>query len=193
MPTQGRTPTTLAAIAAVACLAALLPATAAAKPRPTCKPSTIAAASALPRKAATPRLARAAVCLINRRRVARGLRRLRLNRRLSRAARRHTRDMVRRRYFGHVSRNGADVVDRLRRSRYIRPNSAWAVGENLAWGSGRRATPRRIVRAWMRSPGHRANILSPRFREIGIGVTPRAPVRTKRPAATYTTTFGSRR
>lgn len=192
MPTQGRTPKALAAVAAVACLAALLPATAAANARPSCKPTTVAAASALPRKAAPWRLARAAVCLINRRRVARGLRRLRLSPRLSRAARRHTRDMVRRRYFGHVSRSGTDVVDRLRRSGYIRGDISWAVGENLAWGSGRRATPRLIVRAWMRSSGHRRNILSPRFRDIGIGVTPHAPVRTKRPAATYTTTFGAR-
>lgn len=192
MPIVAVTRPALAVLLALACIALLAPTAAAAKPRPSCKPATVAAASALPRKAATWRLARAAVCLINRRRVARGLRKLRLNPRLSRAARRHTRDMVRRRYFSHVSRGGADVADRLRRSGYIRPNSSWAVGENLAWGSGRRATPRQIVRGWMRSPGHRQNMLSRRFREIGVGVAPRAPVRTKRPAATYTTTFGAR-
>ena len=34
-----------------------------------------------------------------------------------------------------------------------------AVGENLAWGAGARSTPREIVKGWMRSPGHRANIM----------------------------------
>ncbi|MEX1141426.1 MAG: CAP domain-containing protein [Thermoleophilaceae bacterium] len=190
-PRLDRTP--LAALAALSCLALLAPAaTAAAKQRPSCKPSTVAAASAPPRAAATPRLARAAVCLINRRRVARGLRKLRLNRRLSRAARRHTRDMVRHRYFSHVSRNGGDISDRLHRSGYLGGRFSWTVGENLAWGAGRRGTPREIVRSWMRSPGHRRNMLSSRFREIGIGVVARAPIRSSARAATYTTTFGSR-
>lgn len=182
-------------LAALACALLLAPATAsAAKHRPKCKPTTVAATSALPRAAVRPHLARAAICLINRRRVERGLRRLRLNRRLSRAAGRHTRDMVRRRYFSHVSRSGTDISDRLHRSGYLGGRFSWTVGENLAWGSGRRGTPRQIVRAWMHSPGHRRNMLSPRFREIGIGVRLGAPVRisASSPAATYTTTFGAR-
>lgn len=161
-------------------------------PRPACKPTTVAAFDAVPRSASTDRLARAAICLINRRRVARGLRRLRLDPRLSRAARRHTRDMVQRRYFAHVSRTGRDIVDRLRGSGYIGGRSSWTVGENLAWGSGRRGSPRAIVRAWMRSPGHRRNMLSRSFREIGVGLVTSAPVATGGPAATYTTTFGAR-
>ncbi|MEJ7818499.1 MAG: CAP domain-containing protein, partial [Thermoleophilaceae bacterium] len=47
------------------------------------------------------------VCLLNRERASRGLRALRVNRRLSAAAQRHTDDMVRRRYFAHNSRSGA--------------------------------------------------------------------------------------
>ena len=44
----------------------------------------------------------------------------------------------------------------------------------------------------MKSPGHKANILTSRYREIGIGVVEGAPVRTSLPAATYTTDFGVR-
>jgi uncharacterized protein YkwD len=184
--------------ASVLCVALLAPATAdAAKARisgylPNCHVA-VAVASSAPRSAPTIRLARAAVCLINKRRAARGVPRLRINRRLSRAAMWHTHDMVRHRYFGHVSRRGRDVVDRLYGTRYLGGRFSWAVGENLAWGSGGRGTPRQIVQAWMDSPGHRRNMLDGRYREIGIGVIANGPVRTELPAATYTTTFGVRR
>ncbi len=153
----------------------------------------VAAASTTPGAAPSIRLARAAVCLINNRRSQRGMARLRLNRRLTKAAMWHTHDMVHRSYFGHVSKRGRDVVDRLRGARYLGGRFSWAVGENLAWGSGHLGTPRQIVRSWMRSPGHRRNMLDRRYREIGIGVIARGPVRTDLPAATYTTTFGVRR
>ena len=137
-------------------------------------------------------LAKSAVCLINKERARRGLRKLRLNSSLSAAARRHTLDMVSRNYFAHVSKSGTDVVDRLTQTGYIGGARSWTVGENLAWGTGKRTTPREIVSAWMASPGHRANILQRRFREIGIGVAFEAPNRTSPTAATYTTTFGAR-
>ena len=85
------------------------------------------------------------------------------------------------------------MVDRLTRTGYMRGARAWTVGENLAWGSGTRSTPREIVAAWMHSPGHRANILQRRFREIGIGVVFDSPRGSSATAATYTTTFGARR
>jgi len=153
----------------------------------------VAAASTAPGAAPSIRLARAAVCLINNRRTRRGMHRLRINHRLTRAAMWHTHDMVRRSYFGHVSKRGRDVVDRLYGAHYLGGRFSWAVGENLAWGSGNLGTPRQIVHAWMKSPGHRRNMLDRRYREIGIGVISRGPVRTDLPAATYTTTFGVRR
>jgi len=130
------------------------------------------------------------VCLLNRERASRGLRGLRVNRRLSAAAQRHSDDMVRRRYFAHNSRSGASSVDRIRRTGYLKGARSWMVGENLAWGSGSRSTPRSIVDSWMHSSGHRRNILTRRFREIGIGVASRAPTSGSSAAATYTTTFG---
>ena len=86
------------------------------------------------------------------------------------------------------------MVDRLLSTGYLGKVRSWLVGENLAWGTERLATPRETVVAWMNSPGHRANILKRRFREIGIGVVFHTPSGSRNPvAATYTTTFGYRR
>jgi uncharacterized protein YkwD len=137
-------------------------------------------------------LASATVCLLNRERTSRGLRALGLNNRLSAAAQRHTDDMVRRRYFAHESRSDGSTVGRIRSAGYLSGARSWMIGENLAWGSGSKGTPRQIVVAWMNSPGHRRNILTGRFREIGIGVESRAPTGEFSSAATYTTTFGQR-
>jgi uncharacterized protein YkwD len=135
---------------------------------------------------------RTTLCLLNRQRRLHHRRALKANRRLARAARRHARDMVRRRYFSHTTPTGVDFVDRIMRQDYVDPGQGWTLGENLAWGSFQLATPKSIVRSWMRSPGHRANILSPRFREIGIGVVAGAPAAGTDHAATYATTFGAR-
>lgn len=131
------------------------------------------------------------LCLINRERSKQGLRALRSNGKLALAARRHSSDMARNDYFGHDSRDGSRFSARIARTGWMKGRSGWTVGENLAWGSGNLATPRAIVRAWMGSPGHRRNILQPRFRLIGIGIVAGAPVRGAHHAATYTTDFGS--
>ena len=148
--------------------------------------------SALPGQTSRASMASATICLVNAERSHRGLRPLHLSRRLSRAARGHARDMVRRDYFSHDSLSGASFVDRIRHTGYLRGPRAWIVGENLAWGSGDRSTPAAIVDAWMHSPGHRANILQRRFRQIGIGLVSGAPVSVDGPAATYATDFGAR-
>jgi len=152
-----------------------------------------ASADALPGVTSEAALSKATVCLINRERARRGTRGLRTNRRLTRAAASHTRDMIQKRYFEHVSQTGRDVVDRLLSSGYLGRVRKWVVGENLAWGIGTRSTPREILASWMSSPGHRQNILNRRFREIGIGVVFSAPTRKADVAATYTTTFGARK
>ena len=178
----------LAALAglAIALLAPVAPASAGQAP--------CANANAMPGQASERVLSKAAVCLVNRERARRGMRTLRVNRRLSQAALAHTRDMVQKRYFEHVSRSGADVVDRLLSTGYLGRVRSWLVGENLAWGTESLSTPRQTVTNWMNSAGHRTNILTRRFREIGIGVVFHAPTASsERVAATYTTTFGSRR
>jgi uncharacterized protein YkwD len=130
---------------------------------------------------------RSTLCLLNAERRRHGLRPLRLNDRLTRAARRHSQDMARHGYFDHTSRNGSSFVDRIRRTGYLSGARSWKVAENIAWGSHRLASPRAITRAWMDSPGHRANILDGSYREIGIGVATRSG-----PRALYTTDFGAR-
>ena len=132
----------------------------------------------------------ATLCLINAERRSRGLAPLRQNARLALAGSRHVKDMVRARYFSHHSRGGRAFDDRIVRTGYARGRRA-SVGENLAWGTGELATPRAIVKGWMKSPGHRANILQPAFREIGIAVRTGNP-QTGRSGATYATEFGRR-
>ena len=128
--------------------------------------------------------------MLNAKRGRHDLRPLRLNRRLSTAARGHSLAMVRRHFFSHDSPSGATFVDRIRRTGYLSGAQSWSLGENIAYGSGRLSTPRAIARAWMNSPGHRANILSSSFREIGIGLVAGIPVGGD--GATYTTDFGRR-
>jgi uncharacterized protein YkwD len=181
--------------AGICCALLALPASSSAIVRgilPNCKVAA-AAASAIPRHAPTVQLGRAAICLLNKKRSARGMARLRINPRLSRAARRHTRDMVRRHYFGHTSPRGGDVTARIRRTGYLNGHFSWSIAENIAWGTRRLGSPRAIVRAWMHSPGHRHNILNAAYREIGIGVVAAAPSHRGTASATYTTTFGARR
>ena len=148
-------------------------------------------ADSTPRQISYGALGRATVCLVNEERRSRGLVPLRPNRRLSVAARWHARDMVRHSYFAHNSRNGARFTSRIRKSGYLRHAARWLIGENLAWGGGARANPRRIVQGWMESPRHRANILEHRFREIGVAATAGAPVRERYSvSATYVHEFG---
>jgi uncharacterized protein YkwD len=145
-----------------------------------------------PGEASGRELKQATLCLLNEERGQRSLGRLHLNERLSHAARLHAADMVHRDYFSHDSLSGASFVDRIRRSGYLRSVRAWSVGENLAWGSGGRSTPESIVRAWMHSPAHKANILERRYREVGIGIVAGAPSGRWNDAATYATEFGFR-
>jgi uncharacterized protein YkwD len=133
----------------------------------------------------------AILCLLNAERTSRGLRAVRLNARLGRAATLHSGDMVRRKFFAHDSPSGRSVVDRVRAVGFIPRTGTWIVGENIAFGSGSLGQPAAIMRAWMESPGHRANILQKRYREIGIGVARGLPVRGVSGGATYTTDFGA--
>jgi uncharacterized protein YkwD len=152
------------------------------------------AADATPANATKRQIVRATLCELNRERAHHGLRGLKLNKRLARAARRHAQDMARRNYFSHDTLGGGSFVDRIRREGYLKGARTWTVGENLAWGSHGHSRPVMIMRMWMNSPGHRANILSASFREIGIGVAYDAPVVDGgNPAGTYATDFGSRR
>jgi uncharacterized protein YkwD len=131
----------------------------------------------------------ATLCALNRERARHGLRALRVNARLTKAAQGHSRDMVAHRYFAHESRDGSGFGARIKRTGWTRHRRSWMLGENIGYGSGSSATPAAIVSAWMHSAGHRANILQRRFRSIGIGIASGTPGGDG--GATYSTDFGS--
>jgi uncharacterized protein YkwD len=114
-------------------------------------------------RAGLDRAERKVVRLVNRIRARHGLRRLRASRALARAASAHTSEMLRANYLGHASSNGTSMAGRVRA--YTR--ARW-VGECLA-AATRGGSARRVVRMWMASPPHRAVLLSPRARRIGVG------------------------
>jgi uncharacterized protein YkwD len=132
----------------------------------------------------------ATLCLLNQQRTSRGLPRLREQGSLTGVAKTYARLMVRQRFFDHTSPGGSTMAERIKRTSYLDDTHGWALGENLAWGSGSSATPAQIVRAWMRSAGHRRNILDAGFREIGIGIALGSP--TGGAGATYVNEFGRR-
>lgn len=80
---------------------------------------------------------------------------------LARAARAHALDMERHDFFDHTGSDGSDPFTRIARTGY-RPRAA---GENLAFNQ---ESPEDVVRGWLASPHHCANIMDPRFRELGL-------------------------
>jgi uncharacterized protein YkwD len=118
----------------------------------------------------------ATFCLINDERARFGEPALIEDARLSSAATGHSRDMDARDYFEHVSPGGQTLLMRIRASGFIpNGNVGYTLGENIAWGTLWLASPHAIVKAWMESPGHRANILNRSYRYTGIGVDPDLP------------------
>jgi len=174
--------------ALLACLALAVPASASAG-------ASCADAALMPDSTNIVQVKAATLCLLNGERTSRGLAPLSSNGQLGKAAQHFSANMVRQRFFDHVSPSGSTLASRVRGgTRYLRgPVRRWALGENIGWGSGELATPAQIVDAWMHSAGHRRNILNRRFNHIGIGVVTGAPDGVQgMPAATYTTDFGQR-
>ena len=132
---------------------------------------------------------------LNEIRAAHRLRRLSLSASLSAAAQTHSRDMLANGYFAHNSSNGTPFWKRIRTYYPEGRSGYWSVGENLFWSSGSTSASA-AVRAWMASPEHRANILDPIWREVGIAAasSPDAPGAFAGLGVTVITTdFGVRR
>jgi len=108
-------------------------------------------------------LAERILALTNNHRRAAGLPNLTWCARCADVAYAHARDMADRGYFDHVNPEGASAFDRLDNAGV----AFTAAGENIAQGY---STPEDAMAAWMGSDGHRANILSPDFTELGVGV-----------------------
>jgi uncharacterized protein YkwD len=136
---------------------------------------------------------RAIKCLINHRRAHRGLKRLRGSIALASAAQVHSDAMATQNFFSHDGNDGTPA-SRAESAGYMAGASAWGLGENLEWASGKAATPRAIVDGWMLSAEHRDVMLSPRFRHIGVGVTSGSPMSPDvQNAEMFTADFGFRK
>ncbi|GAA3020357.1 sigma-70 family RNA polymerase sigma factor [Streptomyces fulvorobeus] len=113
--------------------------------------------------------------LVNSERAKEGCGAVRSNQRLATAAAGHSADMAARDYFSHTAPDGSDPGDRITAAGY-----RWSTyGENIAKGQ---RTAADVMDSWMKSPGHRANILNCSFEEIGVGVrdTSAGPVWTQK-------------
>ncbi len=88
---------------------------------------------------------------------------LNVSTKLNDAAERHARDMARKKYFEHRGSDGSQPRDRVLRAGY----HSRLTGENIAFGP---ESAEEVVAGWLKSPGHCANIMDSRFRDIGVGL-----------------------
>lgn len=103
--------------------------------------------------------------LINEERQDQGLPAYTTDSRLRSAALVHATDMACNDFFSHTGSDGSSPAERVSAQGY-----SWSsVGENIYAGSGSYGSPSSAFQGWMNSPGHRANILSSSFTQIGVG------------------------
>jgi uncharacterized protein YkwD len=135
----------------------------------------------------------ATLCLINKQRAAYRLAPLHDNAHLDASAAQHSNDMVANNYFDHTSPSGSTFSDRILATGYVPRGAQYMLGENIGVATLSLATPQAMVTAWMNSPEHRANILTPDFQSSGISVVAQAPAAFSggQPGATYTQDFGA--
>jgi uncharacterized protein YkwD len=86
-----------------------------------------------------------------------------VSRELNDAAADHARDMARKKFFDHRGSDGSQPKDRVLRAGY----QSRLTGENIAYGP---ESAEEVVAGWLASPGHCANIMDSRFREIGVSL-----------------------
>lgn len=104
------------------------------------------------------------IAWMNSEREARGLAPLRASSALQNSAMAHACDMAERNYFGHQGAGGPSLTQRLRGAGY----RFRAANENIAKTGG--DSVERAVSIWRNSPGHMANVLDPKVREVGVGL-----------------------
>ncbi len=128
---------------------------------------------------------------INNVRARYGLARLLPVKSLRRSARVHSLQMVQGGFFSHYGADGAYAPDRIARFYPSSGFSYWAAGENLFWAQSL-VEPWRVTASWLNSSGHRAVLLSPQWRRLGVGVVRSLPG-SGRPALLVTVDFAVRR
>ena len=110
----------------------------------------------------------AMLCLVNSARQQAGVAKLDDYRKLDGSADNKAGDILRCNQFSHEA-CGRDFLYWFRRAGYLN-SSCWWAGENLAWGTGSLGSARSIMKAWLRSPSHRANLLSSDYVQTGISL-----------------------
>ena len=105
---------------------------------------------------------------VNAFRSERGQRPFRASPRLRAAALRHSSEMARFGYFDHASPNGGPFWRRISWYYPARGFRTWEVGENIEYGQPGLGAGE-VLREWLASPAHRANLVSTRWRDAGIG------------------------
>ena len=113
------------------------------------------------------RLGSGLVAQVNALRLAHGLVALRVSPSLRAAANVHSTQMARLGYFSHDSANGGSFSSRIATYYPARGYRSWTVGENLLWASPDIGALH-AVKMWLASPPHRANLLNPGWREVGL-------------------------
>ncbi|MET9226467.1 CAP domain-containing protein [Lentzea sp. NPDC003310] len=125
--------------------------------------TTLALAATLAPQASAATVQEDVIALTNAERAKAGCPALRANSALNTAAQRHSADMASHNFMGHTGSDGSTMVVRIERVGY----RGWTrAAENVAAGY---ATPAAVVKGWMNSSGHRANILNCALKEIGVG------------------------
>jgi len=105
---------------------------------------------------------------LNEARTARGLRPLVLSDDLQDAAVAHSRAMLEGGFFAHESKDGSSFVARVKRHYRAAGYTGWSAGENLLYNT-EAVDATTAIEAWLSSPAHRENMLTPEWREVGIG------------------------
>jgi len=137
----------------------------------------------------------ATLCLVNEVRSAHHLHALHANGELRMLATSQVNAMVRWDYFADNRPPGVTPMALIASTPYKAHTRFLSLGQNIGWGTGRYATPIRMVAAWMASPPHRKVILTSEYREAGAGVTAAVPpvLEPEFPGATYAIEFATRR
>jgi len=100
----------------------------------------------------------------NKERISNGLKALSINIKLNETAQKKLKDLINKNYFAHVSPDKKDLIDISKEVGY----NFILIGENLAYGDFK--DEENLVKAWMASKAHRANILNKSFSEIGVAL-----------------------
>lgn len=162
---------TAAAVAAAALLLAGFGVAAVSEPAEAGARDACGVAEAEAQDATVKALRRAVVCLANTARAERGAERVGRDAQLTRAAQRHAKAMSETDCLSSRCPGEPDLEARIEKAGYFEGARRWGYAEN----TGCAVSPAAMVKSWLASPVHRANLLEAKFRDVGVGVLANGP------------------